>query len=111
MFDEGEIPGVTANASLELSTGTRLNGWGVTLESANWKPPSHRALNGLGILCEGLRYRCFTTLPCAPNSVSNEPWFRRNHSLAPLPYLLSQCSLILLPTHPPTPCSTPVDPN
>ena len=24
-----------------------------------------------------------------------EPWFRRNHSLAPLPCMLSQCSLIL----------------
>ena len=33
---------------------------------------SHCASNGLGVLCLGMRYRWFTTLSHAPNTVSNE---------------------------------------
>ena len=30
------------------------------MKSANWKPPSHCALNGLGLLCLGMCYWSFT---------------------------------------------------
>ena len=43
-----------------------------TLKSANWRPSSHVALNGLGILCLGMCYRRFGILLCSPNGVSNE---------------------------------------
>ena len=42
------------------------------MNSANPRPPPHCALNGLGILCLGMCYRCFTLLSRAPNGVSNE---------------------------------------
>ena len=47
-----------------------------------WKHPSCWALNGMGVLCEGMCYRSFTRLSCAPNTVSNEhypfrPYFLR----------------------------------
>ena len=48
--------------------GTRAS----TLKSVKWKSASHCALNGLGISCLGMRYRRFTTLSRATNSVSNE---------------------------------------
>ena len=41
-------------------------------ESAKWKPLSCCALNGMGVLCQGMCYRHFTRLSRAPNTVSNE---------------------------------------
>ena len=42
-----------------------------TLKSANWRPPSLCALNGVGVLCLGMCYRRFAILLRAPNGVSN----------------------------------------
>ena len=58
------------------------------LKSANWRPPLHCALNGLGILCPGMCYRCFTILSHAPSGVSTE-------LLLCLTLLWIQCSIMV----------------
>ena len=45
---------------------------GFSEKSANWRPPSHCALNGLGNLCLGMYYRLFKILSRMPKGVSNK---------------------------------------
>ena len=61
-------PGSMFSFSVLSGTGTR----GCTLKSANWRPPSLCALNGLGVLCLGMCYRRFAIFSRAWNAVSNE---------------------------------------
>ena len=72
-------PGSTFSFSTWSTTATRAS----TLKSANWRPPSLCAVNGLGVLCLGMCSGRFAMLSRTPNGVSNEHSHRVHHGAGP----------------------------